>query len=305
MYCFDDILGISEEIDKVKSIGMMACETSSPVFIYGETGTGKEMMAQAIHCKSGRCKKPFVAQNCSAIPENLLESIFFGVSKGSFTGAAEAEGLFEAAQGGTLYLDELNSMDISFQGKLLRVIQEGELRRLGENKIRKVDVRIIASVSEEPELLLKTNRLRKDLYYRLNVIRIDIPSLDERKEDIPFLVNSFISKHNLKLKANIEGITEEALKAIMKKTYDGNVRELEHLVEGAIILKQTGVIDSSDLNLKENLNTSLKCKLEIMEKKYIKEALIICDYNVSKASVFLDIPRQTLQYKIKKYEIKL
>lgn len=305
MYCFDDILGISEEIDKVKSIGMMACETSSPVFIYGETGTGKEMMAQAIHCKSGRCKKPFVAQNCSAIPENLLESIFFGVSKGSFTGAAEAEGLFEAAQGGTLYLDELNSMDISFQGKLLRVIQEGELRRLGENKIRKVDVRIIASVSEEPELLLKTNRLRKDLYYRLNVIRIDIPSLDERKEDIPFLVNSFINKHNLKLKANIEGITEEALKAIMKKTYDGNVRELEHLVEGAIILKQTGVIDSSDLNLKENLNTSLKCKLEIMEKKYIKEALIICDYNVSKASVFLDIPRQTLQYKIKKYEIKL
>lgn len=305
MYCFDDILGISEEIDKVKSIGMMACETSSPVFIYGETGTGKEMMAQAIHCKSGRCKKPFVAQNCSAIPENLLESIFFGVSKGSFTGAAEAEGLFEAAQGGTLYLDELNSMDISFQGKLLRVIQEGELRRLGENKIRKVDVRIIASVSEEPELLLKTNRLRKDLYYRLNVIRIDIPSLDERKEDIPFLVNSFINKHNLKLKANIEGITEEALKAIMKKTYAGNVRELEHLVEGAIILKQTGVIDSSDLNLKENLNTSLKCKLEIMEKKYIKEALIICDYNVSKASVFLDIPRQTLQYKIKKYEIKL
>lgn len=305
MYCFDDILGTGEEINKVKSIGMMACETSSPVFIYGETGTGKEMMAQAIHCKSGRCKKPFVAQNCSAIPENLLESIFFGVSKGSFTGATEAEGLFEAAQGGTLYLDELNSMDISFQGKLLRVIQEGELRRLGENKIRKVDVRIIASVSEEPELLLKTNRLRKDLYYRLNVIRIDIPSLDERKEDIPFLVNSFINKHNLKLKANIEGITEEALKAIMKKTYAGNVRELEHLVEGAITLKQRGFIDSSDLNLKEKLNTSLKCKLEIMEKKYIKEALIICDYNVSKASVFLDIPRQTLQYKIKKYKIKL
>ncbi|MEG2016850.1 MAG: sigma 54-interacting transcriptional regulator [Clostridium sp.] len=305
MYCFDDILGISEEINKVKAIGIMACQTSSPVFIYGETGTGKEMMAQAIHCKSGRCKKPFVAQNCSAIPENLLESIFFGVSKGSFTGAAEAEGLFEVAEGGTLYLDELNSMDISFQGKLLRVIQEGELRRLGENKIRKVDVRIITSVSEEPELLLKTSRLRKDLYYRLNVIRIDIPSLDERKEDIPFLINSFISKHNLKLQANIEGITEEALKAIMKKTYAGNVRELEHLIEGAIILKHRGVIDRGDLNLKENLNTSLKCKLEIMEKKYIKEALIICDYNVSKASVFLDIPRQTLQYKIKKYEIEL
>lgn len=269
MYCFNDILGVSDEINKVKAIGMMACQTSSPVFIYGETGTGKEMMAQAIHCKSIRYKKPFVAQNCSAIPENLLESTFFGVSKGSFTGAVEAEGIFEAVQGGTLYLDELNSMDISFQGKLLRVIQEGELRRLGENKIRKVDVRIIASVSEDPEILIKTNRLRKDLYYRLNVIRIDIPALDERKEDIPLLVNSFISKHNLKLQANIDGITEEALKAIMKKTYDGNVRELEHLIEGAIILKQKGIIDSCDLNIKENLNTSLKCRLEIMEKKYI------------------------------------
>ncbi len=305
MYCFNDILGVSDEINKVKAIGMMACQTSSPVFIYGETGTGKEMMAQAIHCKSIRYKKPFVAQNCSAIPENLLESTFFGVSKGSFTGAVEAEGIFEAVQGGTLYLDELNSMDISFQGKLLRVIQEGELRRLGENKIRKVDVRIIASVSEDPEILIKTNRLRKDLYYRLNVIRIDIPALDERKEDIPLLVNSFISKHNLKLQANIDGITEEALKAIMKKTYDGNVRELEHLIEGAIILKQKGIIDSCDLNIKENLNTSLKCRLEIMEKKYIKEALIICDYNVSRASVFLDIPRQTLQYKMKKHKIKL
>lgn len=305
MYCFEDILGVSEEINKVKAVGIMASEASSPVFIYGETGTGKEMVAQAIHCRSSRCGKPFVAQNCSAIPENLLESIFFGVSKGSFTGAAEAKGLFEAAEGGTLYLDELNSMDISFQGKLLRVIQEGELRRLGENKIRKVDVRIIASVSEEPELLLKTNRLRKDLYYRLNVIRIHIPSLNVRKEDIPFLVNSFINKHNLKLKTNIEGITEEALKAIMKKNYVGNVRELEHLVEGAIILKQTGFIDNGDLNLKEDLNTSLKYKLEIMEKKYIKEALILCDYNVSKASVYLDTPRQTLQYKIKKYGIKL
>lgn len=305
MYYFNDILGVSDEINKVKDIAKKACHSASPVFIYGETGTGKEMIAQAIHNESTRYKKPFIAQNCAAIPENLLESIFFGVSKGSFTGATEAEGIFEATQGGTLYLDELDSMDISFQGKLLRVIQEGELRRLGETKVRKVDVRIIASVSEEPEVLIKTNRLRKDLYYRLNVIKIHMPKLDERKEDIKLLVKSFINKHNLKLQANIKGITDEALEAIVRKSYEGNVRELEHLIEGAIILKQNGIIESKDLNIKNNIKTSLKDKLEGVEKKYIKEALIICGYNISKASNFLGIPRQTLQYKIKKYKIKM
>lgn len=305
MYYFNDILGVSDEINKVKDIAKKACQSVSPVFIYGETGTGKEMVAQAIHNESTRYKKPFIAQNCAAIPENLLESIFFGVSKGSFTGAAEAEGLFEAAQGGTLYLDELNSMDLSFQGKLLRVIQEGELRRLGETKVRKIDVRIIASVSEEPEVLTKTNRLRKDLYYRLNVIRIDMPKLDERKEDIKLLVKSFINKHNLKLPANIKGITDEALEAIVRKSYEGNVRELEHLIEGAIILKQNGIIEREDLNIKDNMKTSLKDKLESIEKKYIKEALLICGSNISKTSKFLDVPRQTLQYKIKKYKIKM
>lgn len=305
MYYFNDILGVSDEINKAKDIAKKACHSVSPVFIYGETGTGKEMIAQAIHNESTRYKKSFIAQNCAAIPENLFESIFFGVSKGSFTGAAEAEGLFEAAQGGTLYLDELNSMDLSFQGKLLRVIQEGELRRLGETKVRKIDVRIIASVSEEPEVLIKTNRLRKDLYYRLNVIRIDMPKLDERKEDIKLLVKSFINKHNLKLPANIKGITDEALEAIVRKSYEGNVRELEHLIEGAIILKQNGIIECKDLNIKDNMKTSLKDKLEIVEKKYIKEALLICGRNISKASKFLGLPRQTLQYKIKKYKIKM
>lgn len=304
MYSFEDILGVSEEIKKVKEFARRACKTSSSVFIYGETGTGKEMMAQAIHNESDRSKKPFIAQNCAAIPENMLESIFFGVKKGSFTGAAEAEGILEAADGGTLYLDELNLMELSFQGKLLRVIQEGELRRIGENRTRKIDVRIIASVSEEPEVLIRSNRLRKDLFYRLNVIRIDIPALNDRKEDIPVLVESFIKKHNRKALTDIDGIDDKALELVMKKYYEGNVRELEHLIEGAIILKRKGILEVEDLNMKRNFHMPLRDKLRAAEEKYIREALIICGYNISKASNFLDIPRQTLQYKMNKYNIK-
>ncbi len=303
MYSFDDILGISSEIREVKELGQRVCNSRSPVFIYGETGTGKEMMAQAIHNESIRRRKPFIAQNCAAIPENLLESIFFGVGKGGFTGAVEMEGLFEAAQDGTLYLDELNSMDLNFQGKLLRVLQEGELRRLGENLTRRVDVRIIASVSEEPNLLLKTNRLRRDLYYRLNVLRINMPNLDSRKDDIPFLINNFLEKHNKKSGTNIKGISKEALDLMIKKSYDGNVRELEHLVEGAVICKREGILDVEDIGINNIADTSLRARLENMEKKYIREALIICNYNISKASSFLDIPRQTLQYKMNKYNL--
>ncbi|HCO74923.1 MAG TPA: sigma-54-dependent Fis family transcriptional regulator, partial [Clostridium sp.] len=247
---------------------------------------------------------PFIAQNCAAIPDNLLESIFFGVGKGGFTGAIESEGLFDIANGGTLYLDELNSMDIIFQGKFLRVLQEGEFRRIGETNTRKTDIRIIASVNENPDFLVKSNKLRKDLYYRLNVIRINMPELNARKEDIPILVSMFIEKHNKRLGTSVNGINSYALEVLMKKDYDGNVRELEHIIEGALNYKRHGVIEISDLqlgNITESL--SLKDKLVNMEIKYIKEALIINSNNVSKASKFLNIPRQTLQYKITKYNI--
>jgi len=283
---------------------MKVCNSKSPIFIYGDTGTGKELIVQAIHNSSIRRKKPFIAQNCAAIPDNLLESIFFGVGKGGFTGAIESEGLFDIANGGTLYLDELNSMDIVFQGKFLRVLQEGEFRRIGETSTRKTDIRIIASVNENPDFLVKSNKLRKDLYYRLNVIRINMPELNARKEDIPMLVSMFIEKHNKRLGTSVNGIDSYALEVLMKKDYDGNVRELEHLIEGALNYKRCGVIEISDLqlgNITESL--SLKDKLVNMEIKYIKEALIINSKNVSKASKFLNIPRQTLQYKITKYNI--
>jgi len=304
LYNFEDIIGNSKEIRNVKELAMKVCNSKSPIFIYGDTGTGKELIVQAIHNSSIRRKKPFIAQNCAAIPDNLLESIFFGVGKGGFTGAIESEGLFNIANGGTLYLDELNSMDIVFQGKFLRVLQEGEFRRIGETITRKTDIRIIASVNENPDFLVKSNKLRKDLYYRLNVIRINMPELNARKEDIPMLVSMFIKKHNKRLGTSVNGIDSYALEVLMKKDYDGNVRELEHLIEGALNYKRHGVIEISDLqlgNITESL--SLKDKLVNMEIKYIKEALIINSKNVSKASKFLNIPRQTLQYKITKYNI--
>lgn len=304
MYSFEDIIGNSKEIRNVKELAMKVCNSKSPIFVYGDTGTGKELIVQAIHNSSIRRKKPFIAQNCAAIPDNLLESIFFGVGKGSFTGAIESEGLFDIANGGTLYLDELNSMDMVFQGKFLRVLQEGEFRRIGETNTRKTDIRIIASVNENPDFLVKSNKLRKDLYYRLNVIRINMPELNARKEDIPLLVSMFIEKHNKILGTSVNGIDNYALEVLMKKDYDGNVRELEHIIEGALNYKRHGVIETSDLqlgNITECL--SLKDKLVNMEIKYIKEALIINGNNVSKASKFLNIPRQTLQYKITKYNI--
>ncbi|HAR84150.1 MAG TPA: sigma-54-dependent Fis family transcriptional regulator [Clostridium sp.] len=304
MYSFEDIIGNSKEIRNVKELAMKVCNSKSPIFVYGDTGTGKELIVQAIHNSSIRRKKPFIAQNCAAIPDNLLESIFFGVGKGGFTGAIESEGLFDIANGGTLYLDELNSMDIIFQGKFLRVLQEGEFRRIGETNTRKTDIRIIASVNENPDFLVKSNKLRKDLYYRLNVIRINMPELNSRKEDIPILVSMFIEKHNKRLGTSVNGIDSYALEVLMKKDYDGNVRELEHIIEGALNYKRHGIIEISDLQLGNIIESlSLKDKLVTMEIKYIKEALIIHSNNVSKASKFLNIPRQTLQYKITKYNI--
>ncbi len=306
MYNSNDIIGESKSIRHIREVIEKIGGSSSPVFIYGETGTGKELVVQAIHSSSKRRNKPFIAQNCAAIPENLLESIFFGIGKGGFTGAIEGKGLFETAEGGTLYLDELNSMDISFQGKFLRVLQEKEIRRIGDNETKKIDVRIIASVNEHPENLIMEKRLRADLYYRLNVVRINLPCLNEIKDDIPILINHFIKKFNCKFDGNIKGVDERVLSYLVQKDYEGNIRELEHIIERAFNYKKEGYLTSRDLDifLDNKTGTSLKEKLESEERKYINEALIICNYNVSKAAKFLDIPRQTLQYKIKKYGFK-
>ena len=307
-YIFDDIIGKSENIIDCKEKAAKASKTSSPVLVYGETGTGKELFVQAIHNNSSRSKKPFIAQNCAAIPSNLLESILFGTVRGSFTGAEDRKGLFELADGGTLYLDELNSMPMELQGKILRVLQEGIIRRVGSINVKKVDVRVIASFNESPEMLLEEGKLRNDLYYRLNVVSINIPTLRQRKEDIPTLIECFIDKFNKSFNGAISGIDVAALEKLILWNFEGNIRELEHIIEGIFNLKLEGSITLEDLKeLGFNKPTkfrSLKDRLKEAEKTYILEALTITKYNISKAAELLKVPRQTLQGKIKRLNIK-
>jgi len=302
---FIDIIGGSYYILEAKDRASKASKTSSPVLIYGETGTGKEMFVQAIHNNSNRREKPFIPQNCAAIPAELMEGILFGTAKGGFTGAEDRKGLFELANGGTLYLDELNSMPLELQGKILRVLQEGNIRRIGDNEIKAVDVRIIASLNEEPEKLVEEGLLRKDLYYRLNVVRINLPTLRKRKEDIPILVDFFINHFNKRFNGSIQGIHQDALKKLISMQWEGNIRELEHCIEGIFNLRQSGYILPEDLDdINPHTTTKeiipLQDKLLELEEGYIKEALAAANNNVSKAAKLLDVPRQTLQYKIKR-----
>lgn len=305
---FDSIIGKSDEISACKNIAIKASKTSSPVLVYGETGTGKELFVQSIHNASERKNKPFIAENCACIPINLFESTLWGTVKGSFTGADDRKGLFEVANGGTLYLDELNSMPLELQSKLLRVLQEGTIRSVGSSAIKKVDVRVIASINESPEALLKEGKLRSDLFYRLNVVRIDVPSLRNRKEDIPLLVEHFISRFNASFNGNITGITEAALGGLITNKWEGNIRELEHVIEAIFNTKLEGQITIEDLKklgvFRKRKTLSLNEILEQTERNYIREALVLSHFNITKASEILGIPRQTLQSKIKRFGIR-
>lgn len=307
-YDFNSIITRNHKMEdiiyKAKSIAI----SQSPVLIYGDTGTGKELIVQAIHNCCNKREKPFIALNCAAIPINLLEVTLFGAKKGSYTGSENVQGLLEKGKAGTLYLDELNSIPIDFQPKLLRLIQEKSYRSIGDTLEKKCAMRIIASVNERPEELIEKGVLRKDLYYRLSVIRIDIPRLKERLEDIEILVNHFIKKYNKVFQANIEGLDREVLYLLKSYDWPGNVRQLENLIEGIFNFKSVGIINKEDIiSVDKSILTkerkSLKEKIEFSEKEYIIEALTIFDNNVSKASEFLRIPRQTLQYKIKKYNL--
>lgn len=321
-YNFQDIIGISEAIKAAKKIAKKASNSPSSVLIYGETGTGKELFAQSIHYGGIRANKPFIAQNCAAIPEALLEGILFGTEKGGFTGAVEREGIFEQANGGTLMLDEINSMSLPLQAKLLRVLQEGYIRRIGGTKDIPVDVRIIATTNEHPLESIKNGTLRKDLFYRLNVIFIQIPPLSERKEDIPILVDHFINKFNKELGKKVERISVEVMNLFMNYTWPGNVRELANVIEGAMnivdenetVLHKKDFISSmhimNSMPLRspftyEKDDKSLPTILEEVEKDFIINALENNNYNITRAAKELGIKRQTLQHKIKKFNIKL
>lgn len=315
-YSFDNLYGQNESFLETVALAKRAARTNASVLIYGETGTGKELFAQSIHFASDRQNKPFLAQNCAALPSNLLESILFGTSKGGFTGATDRPGMFEQADGGTLLLDEINSMPIELQGKLLRVLQEQYIRRVGGVKDIPVDVRILATTNEPPTELLEKGILRKDLYYRLNIVEIDIPPLRQRPDDILLLAEQFMEKYNKKYGKQIWMMSNSARQKLLNYDYPGNVRELENIIMSAIsMMEEEHVL--LDKHLIVNRRKSLPQQdiyelkeggldeyLEGIEKSMIENALVAHGGNISKAAESLKIKRQTLQHKIKKYKMK-
>lgn len=315
-YSFEDIYGKNQAFADVVERAKRAADIDASVFIYGETGTGKELFAQSIHYDGVRSEKPFLAQNCAAIPEALLEGILFGTSKGSFTGAVDREGLFEQANGGTLLLDEISAMPYDLQSKLLRVLQEQYIRRVGGTKDIPINVRIIATVNEAPEDLIAQGKLRKDLYYRLNVVNISIPPLRDRLEDIPLLAERFLEKHNQRFGKEIWMVSDAALKKLKNYDYPGNVRELENIIEQAVSMAdKEHVLNEKILQMPsatkknkagqiqyENIQP-LDVYMSEMESNIIKDALLQCGGNISKTAELLQIKRQTLQHKLKKYKI--
>lgn len=316
-YTLDDIITTNKKMIELKKLAEKTARGTSPVFIYGETGTGKEMFAHALHNASNRADKPFIAQNCAAIPESLMESILFGTKKGSFTGAEDNPGLFELADGGTIFLDELNSMPIALQSKLLRVLQDGLIRRLGDKHVRKVDVRIIAAANKHPRVCVKEGLLRMDLFYRLCVMPFDLLPLRERKDDIKLLLPYFINKYNHEHGKRIRHVSKEAYDFLMAYTWPGNVREFEHVVEFVVnqVDDEEETLTLSDVekitrhlwddsDVEEFEVGPLKQAIEKVEKQLIAVAIEKTKGNVSQAATILQIPRQTLQNKLKMYRLK-
>jgi len=317
-YQFHDIIGKSpkmlELFDTVRKVSVY----STGILITGESGTGKELVARAIHFESGRKKNPFVAVNLAAVPENLLESELFGHVKGAFTDATrDKPGLFEEAHSGTLFLDEVGELPQSLQVKLLRALQDGEIRRVGSTNTKRVDVRIIAATARDIEEAIDEGSFRGDLYYRLNVINLKILPLRERIEDVVLLVEHFIEAFNKKLNVSIKGVEKGALAKLMNYSWPGNVRELENCIERAMILTDADSIEESDLpkrlvdgskgiDIKTGLSPftfSIKEASRDLEKKLILAALKESGGNLTKATDLLEISYRTLLYKIKDYNI--
>ncbi|HCS11197.1 MAG TPA: hypothetical protein DIV40_07060, partial [Clostridiales bacterium] len=324
-FCFDDIIGSSDKIQDCISKGKIAAQSMSNVLITGESGTGKELIAQSIHSYSDRKNQPFVSINCGAIPRELLESELFGYEPGSFTGASSKGrmGKFELADGGTIFLDEIGEMPIDMQVKLLKVIQDRKLTRIGGNHIFDLDVRIIASTNRDLFEQCKKGRFREDLYYRINVLNISLPPLRERKEDIEFLVHHFINKLSVKLNKEIKDISQTAMDRIMCYDWPGNIRELENTVERAVNLCSISTISEEEI-LTDNMIDALNLKsfsessqhnntdilsvndvepLEVLEKRAIERALNLSDGNITTTAALLKVTRNTIYNKMKKYNL--
>ena len=318
-FTINDIIGKSPEMVRVKKQTLRVAQTNSPVMIYGETGTGKELVAQAIHNHSFRKSSAFIVQNCSTIPPTLGESILFGTTKGSFTGSENKTGIFDIADGGTIVFDELNSMDLNLQSKLLRVTENNCFRRVGGKNIVHVDVRLISTLNEDPSHLISSEKIRKDLFYRLGVVLIYIPPLRERKEDIEPLVETFIEEYNNKMEKNIKGISKEVFNLFMDYDWPGNIRELKHIIESAFNFSEGQIIQLEDLphhficarpdqgeliSINNDDEFDLNEVMKNSEIKYIKLALK-SSKNLSEAAKLLKVSRQSLKYKIDTYGIEV
>lgn len=329
LYRLDDIITRDKKMIRLKEQTLRVAIGDSPVMIVGDTGTGKELFAQSLHSHSHRAQQPFITQNCSAIPQGLLESTLFGTVRGSFTGAEDRRGLFELANGGTLFLDELNSMDIGLQGKILRAVEDKQIRRVGDEKLRDIDVRIISAMNCDADEALSKGSLRKDLFFRLGVIRLQLPTLAERRSDIPLLLDYFISHYNGISNKKIDGISDMARAVLLSYSWPGNVRELRNAIEFAFNIASDHLITINDLppqflderhlpelkaagtalsparrSYKEQLDSGLSLT-QIMtsyEREIIASACADAR-NTTEAARRLGISRQALRYKLAKYDL--
>lgn len=317
-FSFDQMVARSKNMRDLFNLSEKVAQYNTTVLIIGASGTGKELVAKGIHNCSSRAEKPIVPVNCGGIPETLLESELFGHKKGAFTGAdKDKKGLFKVAEGGTIFLDEIGELPLSLQVKLLRVLQENEIRPVGDSRISKIDVRVIAATSKNLEEEIKAGTFREDLYYRLNVLKINLPPLNDRKEDLPLLCRHFISKCNKRLGTDIVSVSAEALSLMMEYNWPGNVRELENMIERAVVLSDGDTLVPENFSKKLSSvpgevttplsysGYSLKEAKEILEKEMIIKALEKTNGNRTKAVQLLDISHPSLLSKMKTYGIDM
>jgi DNA-binding NtrC family response regulator len=315
----NELLGNSPAMDNVRQLIRKVARTHATVLIHGESGTGKELVARALYLDSPRASAPFIRVNCAAVPENLIESEFFGHEKGSFTGAlTKREGRFELAHGGTILLDEISEISPNVQAKLLRVLQERELERVGGNRTIKVDVRVIATTNRDLESSVEKKEFRQDLYFRLNVVPIHVPPLRERLEDVPFLSDEFMRRFGRKHGVHVKGFSDEAMRLLKNHNWPGNVRELQNVIERAVILcGENGILEPEHLGLtsspqpisstpaaSESASPAAAGSLPPlaeMEKRHILAALEHCKGNRTHAAKLLDVSIRTLRNKLHEY----
>ncbi|MDD9943003.1 MAG: sigma-54 dependent transcriptional regulator [Myxococcales bacterium] len=311
------ILGEDRQITRVFDVIRRVCDTDCSVLITGQSGTGKELVARALHDASDRSKRPFVTVNCAAIPENLLESELFGHARGAFTGAtAPRVGRFAAADGGTLFLDEIGELPLALQAKLLRAVQEKEITPVGESRVRRVDVRVVAATHRDLEAMVEAGEFREDLLYRVQVVPIELPSLCDRAGDIPALIEAFVARANQRRGRDIVGISDEAMEALCAYGWPGNIRQLENVIERMVLLRGEGLLDLEDLPAKirdggvaprqkaalelPEAGIDLRDAVEQFENRLILQALERTGWNKNRAAAVLRMNRTTLVEKLKK-----